>query len=158
MREAAFFINPCKNGLLRSLRSLAMTVGEGVIAGVALREWNRPNIVIARGVASWQSIFVNFMESLKYFVDSLESFCRFCVFYKVDFIYRLLRLFAKPRNDGRGEVVIARKSVRIFVAIHFMNLQVAIFCGIVERFCLFVFDSAESLESFCRFCVFYKSV
>ena len=88
-----------------------MTVGEGFIAGVALREWNRPNIVIARGVASWQSIFVNFMESLKYFVDSMESPCRFCVFCKVDFIYRLLRLFEKPRNDGRGEVVIARQAV-----------------------------------------------
>ena len=81
-----------------------MTVGEGVIAGsVALRAWNRHSLVIARfnEVKSWQSILVNFMESLKYFVDSLESFCRFCVFCKVDFIYRLLRLFEKPRNDGK---------------------------------------------------------
>ena len=82
MREAAFFmdcfVSPAdfiektvkKYGLLRSLRSLAMTVGEGFIAGVALREWNRPNIVIARGVASWQSILVDFRVALFLFLCS----------------------------------------------------------------------------------------
>ena len=42
------------------------------------------------------------MESLEYFIF-LREFCGFygfCVF--VVFFYGLLRLFAKPRNDGKG--------------------------------------------------------
>ena len=54
-------------------------------------------IDIVRIVGLWQSI--KSLKSLESFADSAESFKNF-IFY---FIFKngLLRLFAKPRNDGR---------------------------------------------------------
>ena len=57
-------------------------------------------IDIVRIVRLWQSI--KSLKSLESFADSTESFKDF-IFY---FIFKngLLRLFAKPRNDGRGKL------------------------------------------------------
>ena len=95
-----------------------------------IRKFWRGTIAESPLISSLRSILKNAMVIYYsiYFVAGFyeiagifKRFYRFCVFVN---IYVKVDCFGdkSPRNDGKREVVIARKSVRIFVAIHTLSI------------------------------------